>query len=78
MVPLVDGVDTSIIISDGIDHYSEIRNEYFKYDQKIYENLHNLRDKIFKLNDLKKNENEINLLEKEKLLYFMPRLLTKF
>ena len=64
-----DGIDTSIIISDGIDHYSEIRNEYFKYDQKIYENLHNLKSKIFKLNDLKKNENEINLLEKEITLF---------
>ena len=25
-----DGVDASIISSDGIDHYSEIINEYFK------------------------------------------------
>ena len=72
-----DGIDTSIIISDGIDQYSEIKNEYFKYDQKIFENLHNLKNKIFKLNDLKKNENEINLLRK-KLLFFTQKLLTKF
>ena len=43
-----DGVDASIISTNGIDQYSEILNKYFKYDQKIYENLHKLRDKIFK------------------------------
>ena len=43
-----DGIDASIISSDGIDQYSEIINEYFKYDEKIYVNLHNLRKKIVK------------------------------
>ena len=32
-----DGVDASIISSDGIDQYKEILNKYYKYDQKIYE-----------------------------------------
>ena len=56
-----DGIDASIISSDGFDQYSEITNRYFKYDQKIYENLHNLKEKIRKLEDLKKNQNEIIL-----------------
>ena len=30
-----DGVDASIISSDGIDQYSEISNKYFRYDKKI-------------------------------------------
>ena len=64
-----DGVDASIISSDGNDQYKEILNKYFRYDQKIYENLHNLRSKILKLEDLKKNENEINHLEKEITLF---------
>ena len=64
-----DGVDASLISSDGIDQYSEITNRYFKYDQKIYENLHNLRAKILKFEDLKKNVNEINNLEKEITLF---------
>ena len=64
-----DGVDASIISSDGIDQYSEITNKYFKYDQKIYENLHFLRDNILKSKDLKKNENEINNLEREITLF---------
>ena len=43
-----DGVDASIISSNGIDQYSEITNKYFEYDNKIYENLHKLRGKILK------------------------------
>ena len=60
-----DGVDASIISSDGIDQYSEITNKYFVYDKKIHENLHNLRSKILKFEDLKKNENDISNLERE-------------
>ena len=64
-----DGVDASIISSDGIDQYSEILNKYYEYDQKIYENLHNLRKKILKIEDLKKNKNEINHIEKKITLF---------
>ena len=64
-----DGVDASIICSDGIDQYSEITNKYFKYDQKICENLHKLRGKILNFSDLKKNKNEIDNLEREITLF---------
>ena len=64
-----DGVDASIISSDGIGDYHEVINKYFKYDHKIYENLHNLRGKILKFDDLKINENEINILEREITLF---------
>ena len=64
-----DGVDASIISSDGVDNYSEVLNNYFEYDQKIYENLHKLREKILVLDDLKINEKEINSLEKDITLF---------
>ncbi len=64
-----DGVDVSLISSDGIDQYNEILNEYFEYDLKTYENIHNLKSKILKLDDLKENANEINNLEKEITLF---------
>ena len=64
-----DGIDASIISSDGIDQYSEITNKYFKYDQKTYENLHKLRSKILNLSDLEKNKNEIENLEREITLF---------
>ena len=60
-----DGVDVSVIDSDGIDQFNEVTNKYFKYDQKIYKNLHYLRDKILKSDDLNINESEINDLERE-------------
>ena len=60
-----DGVDASIISSDGNEQYSEVINEYFKYDQNIYENLHKVKNKILRSIDLKKNEDEINNLERE-------------
>ncbi len=64
-----DGVDASIISSDGIDQYKEILNRYYKYDQKIYKNLHNLRGKILKFSNLRENKNEINNLEKDITLF---------
>ena len=64
-----DGVDASIITSNGVDNYSNILNKYFKYDQKIYEKLHYLKAKISQLKDLKKNEKEIYSLEKDITLF---------
>ena len=64
-----DGVDASIISSDGITEYSEILNLYFKYDQKIYDNLHDIKGKILKQEDLEKYKSEINKLEKEITLF---------
>ena len=64
-----DGIDACIISSDGITQYKEISNQYFEYDQNIYKNLHNIKGKIFKREDLRKNKNEINNLEKELTLF---------
>ena len=36
-----DGVDASIVRSDGINQFESIKNEYFKYNDEIYENIHN-------------------------------------
>ena len=41
-----DGVDASIIQSDGDNKYEVIIDKYFRYTQEIYENIHNLKDKI--------------------------------
>jgi anhydro-N-acetylmuramic acid kinase len=35
-----DGVDASIIQSDGVNTYKVILNKYFQYDKYIYENIH--------------------------------------
>ena len=54
-----DGVDASIISSNGIDQFEVIKDKYFEYDKNIYNKYHYLREKIQNLNDLKKFNNEL-------------------
>ena len=35
-----DGVDASVIKSNGKDDYNVISDNYFKYTNEIYENIH--------------------------------------
>ena len=48
-----DGVDSSILQSDGDTEYKVILDKYFKYNQDIYENIHSLKNKINVSVDLK-------------------------
>ena len=41
-----DGVDASIIQSDGNTKYRVLKDKYFEYDVGIYNNIHHLREKI--------------------------------
>ena len=50
----MDGVDASIIKTDGKSKYKAILDKYFEYPKDIYQNLTKLRDKIIKREDLKK------------------------
>ena len=64
-----DGVDASIIQSDGDTKYEVILDKYFKYSQTIYENIHNLKDEINDSRDLKNLSKKIQSLEKEITLF---------
>ena len=64
-----DGVDASIINSDGDKEYEVILNKYFKYNPKTYENIHSLKEKINSSKDLKIFSKEIMSLEKEITLF---------
>ena len=59
-----DGVDASIIRTDGISNYESIRDKYFEYDTQIYRDIHNLKEKIYKIEHLEKFSDEINNLER--------------
>ena len=61
----MDGVDASIIQTDGKLEYKAILNKYFKYPKNIYEKLTKLRDKINISKDLKKNKKQIKSIEKD-------------
>ena len=41
-----DGVDASIIQSDGEAEYKAIYDNYFEYSQEIYDQIHELKEKI--------------------------------
>ena len=54
----MDGVDASIIQSDGKSNYKAVLDRYFQYPKIIYESLTILRDKIKKSKDLKKHQKQ--------------------
>ena len=59
-----DGVDASILITNGINQYEVIKDKYFEYDADIYKDIHNLKEKIHKIGHLKTFSKEINDLER--------------
>ena len=65
----MDGVDASIIQSDGEKKYKVILDKYFEYPQNIYKDLSKLRDKIKKSLDLKKFSKDIKNIEKKITLF---------
>ena len=60
-----DGVDASIIYSNGIDQFEVIKDKYFEYDSNIYRDLHSIKERIIDSNDIKKNSNELKVLERK-------------
>ena len=65
----MDGVDASIISSDGEKQYESIFNEYFEYDRDLYKDLVNLRNKINSANDIILNSKLINNIERKITLF---------
>jgi len=65
----MDGVDASIIRSDGENNYEPICDKYFEYDKVIYSDLLNLRDQINSIKDLTTNFYQISELEKKITLF---------
>ena len=65
----MDGVDASIIQSDGKTKYKPILDKYFKYPFSIYKDLTKLRNKIKKTKDLKKFLKQTKLIEKKITLF---------
>ena len=65
----MDGVDASVIQSDGKTKYRVISNKYFEYNKDIYQDLTRLRDKIKSSKDLKKLSKQVKSLEKEITLF---------
>ena len=65
----LDGVDVSIIKSDGKREYSLILNRYFEYDRKLIQKILKLRDKVSNIDELSRYLDELKALEREITLF---------
>ena len=65
----LDGIDVSIIKSDGNEEYSAELDRYFEYDKELVQKLLEMRDKISNSEDLRRYFSEIKDLEREVTLF---------
>ena len=65
----MDGIDASIIRSDGENEYESTFDEFFEYDQALYKDLVNLRNKINSSNDIIVNSELVSEIERKITLY---------
>jgi len=65
----MDGIDASIIKSNGEDKYQTVFNQYFKYDEETYRELVNIRNKINSSADLNSNSIILSELERKITLF---------
>jgi len=65
----MDGIDASIIRSDGENEYESTFDEFFEYDQALYNDLVNLRNKINSANDIIVNSELVSEIERKITLY---------
>ena len=65
----MDGIDASIIKSNGEDKYEAIFDQYFRYNEEIYRELADIRNKINSSQDLEINSIILNEIEKKITLF---------
>ena len=65
----MDGVDVSIIKSDGDIEFKGIFNKYFEYNDDFSKKFLKIRDKINNTKDLNLYSKELNNIEKEITLF---------
>ncbi|MDC3073931.1 anhydro-N-acetylmuramic acid kinase [Candidatus Pelagibacter sp.] len=70
----MDGVDISIIQSDGEYEFNNILNEYFEYDVDLQEELIRLRNLVLNQNDLLKNSKELGNLERKITIFHAEKI----
>ena len=70
----MDGVDISIIQSDGQYEFYNILDEYFEYDADLQEELIGLRNLVLNQNDLLKNSEELGNLERKITVFHAEKI----
>ena len=65
----MDGVDLSLIKSDGNNEFIDILDNFHEFNHELQQNLISLREKIKSSEDLTKYSNELKILEREITLF---------
>ncbi len=60
-----DGVDASIIRSNGLDKFTVLKEKYYEYEENLFQSFHNLKRKINSVDDLNNFSSSIKELENE-------------
>ena len=77
----MDGIDISLIKTDGFDQFINILDEYHEYDENLHKHLVNLRNLIHNHKDLEKYSKQLVELEREITLFhtkFIRDLMQKY
>ncbi len=73
----MDGVDLSLIKSDGYNHIEQLYDKYYEFDNDLYKELITLRENLKTSSDLNKNLIKINKIEK-KFTLFNAKIINEF
>ena len=73
----MDGVDLSIIETDGYDYYSQIYDKYYEFNDQLYKDLILLRENVRKSEDLRINSSLVDEIEK-KFTLFNAEIINEF
>ncbi len=65
----MDGVDLSIINSDGYHEFSNILDDYYEYDKNLQDELVRLRDLVLTKEDISHNSERLRELERNLTLF---------
>ena len=65
----MDGVDLSIISSDGYQEFSNILDDYYEYDTNLHDQLVQLRDLVSTKRDLLENSEKLRKLERNLTIF---------
>ena len=72
----MDGVDVSIIKSDGFNQFINVLDEYFEYNKTLQQQLIELRNLILSIDDLELYASRLNDLERE-ITVFHSKIVSK-
>ena len=65
----LDGIDLSIIKSDGFDSFISILDKFYEFDTILRDNIIELRGKIHSIEDLKEYSENLKVIERELTLF---------